>query len=388
MPRLSVLAGPSLDALVPISVNTGIPHDIVSDAFEGQVLAYIKGFADDEGNVLQNEYFQREERKGITWSIQTQGRFLRSTSADDVLFGNTFDRPLKLPWGSSAALKFMNFVDPTLEHDLASSTKPWALSPLISTMPHIGHRRVPLASRSPSPSPATPQLGQYTPQSQSSKRGAINRSAWPAFPPPQSLSDDTAQLHLTLRSPSSSHSPSPSPLQTPLLSRRPSFSGRAATPDSDGSAVPTWATTESFDPGNGGTESPSTTDKYRSKKNSNNRISAASLGSLLSAGHDERRERKERKRTEKFAKHEQAIQELRTADRRRAYFRDASHRQELIFGPDVRTTNIYSSSKNPPVSLRPPHPTQISIIDCSFPFRTYLRPTSATAFFSSPQHCR
>jgi hypothetical protein len=73
MPRLSVLAGPSLDALVPISVNTGIPHDIVSDAFEGQVLAYIKGFADDEGNVLQNEYFQREERKGITWSIQTQG---------------------------------------------------------------------------------------------------------------------------------------------------------------------------------------------------------------------------------------------------------------------------------------------------------------------------
>ena len=73
MPRLSVLAGPSLDALVPISVNTGIPHDIVSDAFEGQILAYIKGFTDEDGNVLQSEYFQREERKGITWSIQTQG---------------------------------------------------------------------------------------------------------------------------------------------------------------------------------------------------------------------------------------------------------------------------------------------------------------------------
>lgn len=73
MARLSVLAGPSLDALVPISVNTGIPHDIVSDAFEGQILAYIKGFTDEDGNVLQSEYFQREERKGITWSIQTQG---------------------------------------------------------------------------------------------------------------------------------------------------------------------------------------------------------------------------------------------------------------------------------------------------------------------------
>jgi hypothetical protein len=75
MPRLSVLAGPSLDALVPISVNTGTPHDIVSDAFEGQILAYIKGFTDEDGNILQSEYFQREERKGITWSIQTQGTF-------------------------------------------------------------------------------------------------------------------------------------------------------------------------------------------------------------------------------------------------------------------------------------------------------------------------
>jgi hypothetical protein len=75
MPRLSVVAGPSLDALVPITVNSGIPHNIVSDAFEGQILAYIKGFPAEEGIGLQNEseYFQREDRKGITWSIQTQG---------------------------------------------------------------------------------------------------------------------------------------------------------------------------------------------------------------------------------------------------------------------------------------------------------------------------
>ena len=75
MPRLSVVAGPSLDALVPITVNSGVPHNIVSDAFEGQILVYIKGFTDEKGNVLQgeNEYFQREDRKGITWSIQTQG---------------------------------------------------------------------------------------------------------------------------------------------------------------------------------------------------------------------------------------------------------------------------------------------------------------------------
>ena len=212
-------------------------------------------------------------------------------------------------------------------------------------MPHLAHRRVPLAVSSPlasrSPSPSTPQPGPHDPQSP--KRAIINRNpkTWPPFPPPQSLSDDTAQLHLTLRSPLPSHSHSPSP----RLSRHPSFSGRA-TPDSfDGSVLPRLAI-ESFDLGNPGlvppssssTELPSPTEKTRSKKN--NRVSATSLSSLLSANHEDKRERRDRKRTEKLAKHEQEMQELRTADRRRAYFRDASHRQELTFGPEVRTTYL------------------------------------------------
>jgi len=33
----------------------------------------------------------------------------------------------------------MSYLDPTLTHDLASHTKPWALSPLVSTMPHFAH---------------------------------------------------------------------------------------------------------------------------------------------------------------------------------------------------------------------------------------------------------
>lgn len=41
------------------------------------------------------------------------GRFLQTYSADDILFGNTFDRPLRLPWGSGAALKFMKYVCPS-----------------------------------------------------------------------------------------------------------------------------------------------------------------------------------------------------------------------------------------------------------------------------------
>ncbi|KZV70029.1 DUF1769-domain-containing protein [Peniophora sp. CONT] len=141
MPRLRVVAGPSLDALEPITVNTGKAHDVSSPLFEGKILAYIKDFPDETGNAQSSEYFERPERKGVTWSIQVQGRFLNEVSANDVLFGNTFSRPLILPWGVGAAFKFMKYVDPTLEHDLGSKTKPWALSPLISTMPYLAHSR-------------------------------------------------------------------------------------------------------------------------------------------------------------------------------------------------------------------------------------------------------
>ena len=43
----------------------------------------------------------------LTDIIRALGRFLKNYLADDILFGNTFDRPLKLPWGTSAALRFM-----------------------------------------------------------------------------------------------------------------------------------------------------------------------------------------------------------------------------------------------------------------------------------------
>lgn len=227
-------------------------------------------------------------------------------------------------------------------------------------MPHLAHKRVPLAasspraSRSPSPSPslAIPQPGPH--DLQSSKRAFIRSSpkTWLPFPAPLSLSDDTAQLHLTLRSPPSSHSNSNSHSPSPHLSRQPSSSGRA-TPDSfDSSSVLPILTIESFDSGKpppSSAESPSPTEKARSKKN--NRVSATSLSSLLSANHEDKRERRDRKRTEKLAKHEQALQELRTADRRRAYFRDAPHRQELTFGPEVRTiqsTPLSPSQPQPP----------------------------------------
>ncbi len=192
-------------------VNMSKPYELSSDLFEGEIIVYIKGFTDENGNVRDSEYFAKEDRQGITWSIQVQGvivvvlnelkliiypticiflpfccdefndffcirnwsligRFVVPQSADNILFGNIFDRPLQLPWGTGAVLKFMqcvssdevygltdlhvhSFVDPTLEHDLMAQSKPWALSPLISTMPHFEHKRCPKNVQIPSFSP-------------------------------------------------------------------------------------------------------------------------------------------------------------------------------------------------------------------------------------------
>ncbi|KAI5885082.1 DUF1769-domain-containing protein [Schizophyllum commune H4-8] len=153
--RLRVLAGPTADPAnmsdITQLVNSPTPFEIKSEDFEGRIVACIKDFhagvgegeggtEDGEGKDDKNDgswYFGRADRQGVTWSIQVQGRFLKPHPASNILFGNIFDRPLRLPWGSGAALKFMSFIDPTLTHDLGSQTTPWALSPLVSTMPYL-----------------------------------------------------------------------------------------------------------------------------------------------------------------------------------------------------------------------------------------------------------
>lgn len=74
-PRLRVLAGPNPDSMVPITsiVNTSNSHLIHSELFQGQVVANIRGMTDEYGQIPDSEYFQREDRQGVTWSIQVQG---------------------------------------------------------------------------------------------------------------------------------------------------------------------------------------------------------------------------------------------------------------------------------------------------------------------------
>ena len=80
-PHLRVLAGTNPDALVPINsiVNTSKAYSIRSDLFQGEIVANIKGMTDENGRVRDSEYFRREEKQDVSWSIQVQGRFFLSS---------------------------------------------------------------------------------------------------------------------------------------------------------------------------------------------------------------------------------------------------------------------------------------------------------------------
>lgn len=288
-----------MDKLVCITekVNSGKAHDISSELFEGKVAINIKGFTNPSGEELSAEYFDREDRKGITWSIQVQGRFLQPTSADDVMFGNTFDKRLKLPWGAGVALKFMKYVDPTLEHDLLSETKPWALSPLIATMPHFVHERIDNIRASPVPE---------------HKR---------SFPPSHSIGEDTSQLQFAIASSNSSNST----YFTPYSSNSP-----FVTPSSSLSVVSSSSNFSNFPkiPGSLGI----------SVKNS--------LKLPLEKAHLTKN-----KKTRVFGR----ALDLRTTGERRSYFSSPQHRQEIVFGPeDLITTDFcYGYLQfNPTLALR------------------------------------
>jgi len=292
-----------MDKLVCITdkVNSGKAHDISSELFEGKVAINIKGFTNPSGEELSTEYFDREDRKGITWSIQVQGRFLQPTSADDVMFGNTFDKRLKLPWGAGVALRFMKYVDPTLEHDLMSETKPWALSPLIATMPHFVHERIDDIR-------ASPVLEHKRSQS--------------SFPPSQSIGEDTSQLQFAIVSSNSSSST----YFTPYSSNSP-----FATPSSLSVA------------------SSSSTHLNVSKMPGSLNLSVKnSLKLPLEKAH---LKKNKNKKTGIFGR----ALDLRTTGDRRSYFSSPQHRREIVFGPeDLITTDFcYGYLQfNPTLALR------------------------------------
>ncbi|KAF5381309.1 hypothetical protein D9615_008319 [Tricholomella constricta] len=302
-PRLRVLAGTGTSSadiqLTPI--HTGRPVKLVSDLFDGELIVHIKGLEGSHPTSCSKEYFAKPERAGITWSIQVRGRFLQPISADDVLFGNTFDRPLGLPWGSGAALRFMNYIDPTLEHDLTSQTKPWALSPLIATMPHFMHARVPCTEEN--------EHKFLSPPSAHNHDTHINTHIeLPPFPPPDPITDDTSQLHLARTdAPSSSNSSS--------SSRGSAFSdGPSSSTSSLGSML-----------------SVSSSTSYVSAQRGSSPKAAADVLKKMAT-------RVRKGKAKGKSRQERLGLGLENAAQRRAYFSTAAHRRGISFGPEDMIT--------------------------------------------------
>ncbi|KAI5480435.1 hypothetical protein MNV49_000588 [Pseudohyphozyma bogoriensis] len=138
-PRIVVHAGPSLDSLKAVKVNEE-PTDVSSSEFEGAVAVRIQDYLGPEGQEGKPAPSAKvgSFKDGATWSIVIKGRFTGDQEADEIMWGNCWSKPIRdsLPYGTSAALKFVHIVDPALEQDVYAD-KPWALSPLLATMNYV-----------------------------------------------------------------------------------------------------------------------------------------------------------------------------------------------------------------------------------------------------------
>ncbi|SPO28440.1 uncharacterized protein UTRI_04837 [Ustilago trichophora] len=176
-PSLKISAGPSVDSLSTVAVNhDDKPTTVSSPHFQGRISVRIKNFtgSDPEGvtHSTDTPYFTSGHGKNQSWSMQIQGRFKDEVNADDLVFGNEFDKPIKdhLPYGTSVALQFVKLVDPNLEHDLYAE-KPHAWSPYLATMPRINSTTL------------------------SNTEDAKDFQGWPSFPThPEYVVDDITSL--------------------------------------------------------------------------------------------------------------------------------------------------------------------------------------------------
>ncbi|KAI9032520.1 hypothetical protein CLU79DRAFT_693420 [Phycomyces nitens] len=132
---LRVTVGSSVDTLRQVHINQDSqPIRLQTAVFDGYLVVRLKGFSNPSA------YFDTHDDK---FCIQIIGRFLKDLTADDILFGNEFDAPLKFPIGSSVAFKFATWFDPGLKLDLYSE-HPQAFSPLIVTMNRLAVQKMPL----------------------------------------------------------------------------------------------------------------------------------------------------------------------------------------------------------------------------------------------------
>ncbi|OZJ05712.1 hypothetical protein BZG36_01421 [Bifiguratus adelaidae] len=129
--RLCIRAGPSMDCLEEIACNNDAsPVILNSDHLTARLCVRIASYHGATPGEETSPYFPHSSD---LYSIQLQCRFKQKMTADDIVFGNSFDQKLRLPYGSSVAVKFAQWFDPGLKMDLFSD-RPWAFSPLFETM--------------------------------------------------------------------------------------------------------------------------------------------------------------------------------------------------------------------------------------------------------------
>ena len=201
-----------------------------------------------------------------------------------------------------------SYIDPTLEHDLTSSTKPWALSPLIATMPHFAHTRL------------------HAPRPPSQHHNPLGSR----FPPSHSIQDSTSQLHLALVEPDI--------LNTGTTPSRASLS----------SATSSESNFSVLNRGHASHASVASTSSSRSSKSNSSFVSLHSTsGSQFentSGGSEKIKQaiRKVRRRRswtngsmQEMKEREKELGNFETSSQRRAYFANRARRREIVFGPEV-----------------------------------------------------
>lgn len=130
---------PSVDNVVPINYDMD-PIIINNEHFTGYAVFRVVNFNGHNpidpktGNplptVANNDYFNGHRR---TFSLQICGRFRKEWSADEVMFGTFFEKPVKMPPGYKIALALAKKIDASMDGDF-SLEQPYMCSPLICAM--------------------------------------------------------------------------------------------------------------------------------------------------------------------------------------------------------------------------------------------------------------
>lgn len=98
-PRLRITAGPDVDNLARVGVNDEECVVIDTEAFQGRLMVRVKDFVGDTEDAAHKSsasYFEHPHGSSMSYSIQVQGRFLDGVNCDNLVFGNTFDEPIRV----------------------------------------------------------------------------------------------------------------------------------------------------------------------------------------------------------------------------------------------------------------------------------------------------